>query len=94
MKRLTSKLLITVLGLGLGTACLQADEVSQTRTRSSLDDNWKFAVGDAAKAETTEYDDATCRTVTLPHDWSIEGKCDVTAAMGGAGGFLPSGIGW
>jgi beta-galactosidase len=32
--------------------------------------------------------------VDLPHDWSIEGPFDAKNPTGGAGGFLPAGIGW
>lgn len=30
----------------------------------------------------------------MPHDWSIEGPFDEKNPAGGAGGFLPTGIGW
>lgn len=30
----------------------------------------------------------------MPHDWSIEGPFAQTNKTGGAGGFLPSGVGW
>ena len=32
--------------------------------------------------------------MNLPHDWSIEGKFDPKAPMGGSGGYFPAGIGW
>ena len=59
-----------------------------------LDDQWKFLLGDPADAQNPDFADSAWRDVTLPHDWSIEGQFDAKAPMGGAGGFLPSGIGW
>ena len=32
--------------------------------------------------------------MTLPHDWSIEGPFDRQNPTGGAGAFLPAGVGW
>jgi len=34
------------------------------------------------------------QTVTLPHDWSILHHFDKDAPAGGAGGYLPTGMGW
>jgi len=34
------------------------------------------------------------RTLNLPHDWSIEGEFKEDAITKGAGGYLPTGIGW
>ena len=65
-----------------------------SRERQRLDENWKFYLGDSAVAAAADFDDSGWRTVTLPHDWSIEGKFDSKNPMGGQGGFLPAGIGW
>ncbi len=59
-----------------------------------IDDNWRFHLGDPEEGGSTSLDDSDWRVVTLPHDWSIEGKMDPKAPMGGHGGFLPAGIGW
>lgn len=64
------------------------------RQRMLLDDNWRLIVADPANAAAKDFDDASWRTVTLPHDWSIEQKIDPKAPMGGGGGFFPAGIGW
>ena len=64
------------------------------RQHLELDDNWRFYLGDSQDGATTGLDDSGWRTVTLPHDWSIEGKMDPKAPMGGHGGFLPAGVGW
>lgn len=41
-----------------------------------------------------DYDDSDFRVLTVPHDWSIEGSFDEEADTGGAGAYLPAGIGW
>ncbi len=64
------------------------------RITMSFDAGWRFQKGDAAGAEQSEYDDATWRVLDVPHDWSIEGPFDKDNPTGGAGGFLPAGIGW
>src|SRR6185436_7296364 len=55
---------------------------------------WRFHLGDAPGAEAESFDDSSWRTLDVPHDWSIEGEYDEKSADGGAGGFLPGGIGW
>lgn len=37
-----------------------------------LDQNWRFHRGGAIAAEKPEFDDSNWRTVSIPHDWSIE----------------------
>jgi len=64
------------------------------RQRTLLDDDWRFILADQTNAASVDFDDKAWRSVTLPHDWSIEGKRYPTAPMGGDGGFFPSGIGW
>jgi beta-galactosidase len=64
------------------------------RQRLSFDSSWKFFLGDPANAQTPAFDDAAWRSVTLPHDWSIEGQPDSKNPSGGAEGFFPTGVGW
>jgi len=59
-----------------------------------MDYDWKFAQSDVKEAENPNLDDSGWRTVNLPHDWSIEGEFREDAATKGAGGYLPTGIGW
>jgi beta-galactosidase len=65
-----------------------------TRVTTSMDADWRFFKGDAAGAEAPSFDDTKWRALNVPHDWSIEGPFDAKNATGGAGGFLPAGIGW
>src|SRR5215471_15164588 len=66
----------------------------QPRVRMDFDRNWKFFLGDDSSAKNPNYNDASWRTLNLPHDWSIEGKFDSTNPAGIGGGALPGGIGW
>lgn len=58
----------------------------------SFDENWKFNLGDVSGAEGAVYNDASWRTVNLPHDYSIEGE--FTSAGEAESGYLIGGTGW
>ncbi len=60
----------------------------------NFDAGWRFLKADATGAEQIHFDDSTWRKLDLPHDWSIEGPFAETNKTGGAGAFLPSGVGW
>ena len=47
---------------------------SQSTNREKLlfDLGWKFHLGDLNSAKDPLFDDASWRSVNLPHDWSIE----------------------
>ena len=64
------------------------------RERITVDAGWRFSLGDPAGAETPVFDDSSWRTITVPHDWSIEGKPDPKNLTGSGGGYFPAGIGW
>lgn len=68
--------------------------IAQARLITPFDRDWRFTRGDAASAEQTAFDDSSWRRLDVPHDWSIEGPFDAKNPTGGAGGFLPSGVGW
>lgn len=92
MKRMKLNLLycwlFTLLGLPAFTT------VHAVERKQLLDAGWRFALGDVADAARTDFDDASWRTVNLPHDWSIEADFDEKAPAGSDGGYLPTGIGW
>jgi beta-galactosidase len=67
---------------------------AQGRVTAPFDADWRFLKGDAAGAERPDFDDAAWRRLDVPHDWSIEGPFDKDNPTGGAGGFLPAGVGW
>src|SRR5437773_2051157 len=67
---------------------------AHARVNTSFASDWRFLKGDAPGAEKADFDDATWRRLNVPHDWSIEGPFDEKNSTGGAGGFLPAGVGW
>jgi beta-galactosidase len=66
----------------------------KARITFSLDADWRFSRAYATGAESPGFDDTKWRVVNVPHDWSIEGPFAASNPTGGAGGFLPAGIGW
>ncbi len=83
-----------------GTSSLKAGESASAFTAVSgearrdilFTEDWKFHLGDIAKAKDADFDDSAWRTLDLPHDWSVEGKFDMKLASCTA--FLPCGVGW
>ncbi|RZK65760.1 MAG: glycoside hydrolase family 2, partial [Pedobacter sp.] len=67
---------------------------NEPRTRKSFNMGWKFFLGDEPGAKSPAFTDAKWRKLTLPHDWSIEGKFDEKNPAKPEGGGLPTGIGW
>ncbi len=86
--------LAVVVGLLAGAASVAAQEAPPGRERLLMDYGWTFTRGDPEGAEAPAFDDSGWRRLDLPHDWSIEGPYDSTAATGGGGGYLPTGVGW
>jgi len=80
----------------LTVAVLGAALCAHSAGRSTIawDADWRFLKGDAAGAENPGFDDAGWRAVDVPHDWIVEGPFDAKNSTGGAGGFLPAGVGW
>ncbi|MGA2798572.1 MAG: glycoside hydrolase family 2, partial [Thermoguttaceae bacterium] len=95
MLRFTGSIVIfAVLAVVSTQAAEQINTPERTRITSSFDQDWRFLKADAPGAETPDFDDSAWRTLNLPHDWSIEGPFDEKNPTGGAGGFLPAGVGW
>ncbi len=53
---------------------------------------WVVALADDPRAWAKGYDDAAWRSVTVPHDWSVEQEFAEEYSSGT--GYLPGGIGW
>jgi beta-galactosidase len=66
----------------------------EPRNRIDFNKGWKFFPGDESGAKSSAYSDSKWRKLTLPHDWSIEGKFDEKNPAKPEGGGLPTGIGW
>ena len=58
----------------------------------NLNKEWKFHLGEVAGADYMGYNDSAWRSVTLPHDWSVEHIFDTANASGT--GYLPGGTAW
>jgi beta-galactosidase len=69
-------------------------QAADARLTENFDSDWSFLKADATGAEQNQFDDSAWRKLDVPHDWSIEGPFSETNKAGGAGAFLPSGIGW
>ncbi len=70
--------------------------VAQSGARLTLNfnNNWKFSLKNDSTAIQPGYNDASWRTLSLPHDWSIEGEFSKDHPTTTQGGALPTGIGW
>src|SRR6185312_8403309 len=75
-------------------AALTLCAVGTRAAERSLDQDWKFSRGDFGGAERVGFDDSAWRKLDVPHDWGIEGPFDAMNPAGGAGAFLPTGVGW
>ena len=74
------------------------------RTKELFDASWKFSKGDDAGGENLNFNDASWRTVELPHDWSIEDLPNQSDSVIGpfnkksigttATGYTVGGTGW
>jgi beta-galactosidase len=78
---------LTIVTLAVGTARAE-------RAVLSLNDGWRFALGEHAGADAASYDDNRWRQLDLPHDWAAEAPFAADAAQGEMGGYKPGGIGW
>lgn len=73
---------------------LSATAMTQPRLVIDFNRNWKFFKGDDSLAKNYNYNDKNWRTLSLPHDWSIESDFTKDAPATNQGGSLPGGIGW
>jgi len=64
------------------------------RTRTCIDFDWRFSLGDFPSAINGSFDDSDWRLVDLPHDWSIEADPHPDNPAQAGGGFFPGGLGW
>lgn len=57
-----------------------------------FNDGWLFSLRDDSTSVQASYNDSKWRKLTLPHDWSIEGR--MSPDLASCTGYLPGGIGW
>ncbi|MES2277243.1 MAG: glycoside hydrolase family 2 TIM barrel-domain containing protein [Bacteroidota bacterium] len=87
------KLILTVFLLSL-TVAVNAQNIVNTSRKQLFDYNWKFSLAQDPAASQPNFNDASWRTLNLPHDWSIEGQTKADNPSGNDGGYFPAGIGW
>lgn len=61
-------------------------------TPEKINDNWKFLLNDVQDGQSITLNDSKWQSVSLPHDWSVNGQLSPTLAS--CTGYLPGGIGW
>src|SRR5678816_2275089 len=88
------KSFIVAGAVGLWLAVVGPAVAELSSNTQSFDANWRFSKGDEKGAEQVGFDDSQWRKLDVPHDWSIEGPFARTNKTGGAGAWLPSGVGW
>ncbi len=91
LKKLLSATLLIALCV---TITLTVHAQSSARTIALFTKDWKFYLGDDANAKDAAYNDASWRSLDLPHDWSIELPFNEKSPAGTGGGALDGGIGW
>jgi beta-galactosidase len=84
--------LLRLVAVTLSTFAVQAQ--TPGRTTTAFDTDWRFVQQDAPGAEKPAFQDASWKTVVVPHDWSIAGAYDRANPPDRGGGYLPGGIGW
>lgn len=57
-----------------------------------FNDGWLFSLKDDSASVQSSCNDSKWRKLTLPHDWSIEGR--MSPDLASCTGYLPGGIGW
>ena len=76
---------------------LTASAVAQPappRDTIPFDNDWRFLLGDDPKAKESKFDDSRWQSLTLPHDWSIEGPVNPPPTGDRNTGYFTHGIGW
>ena len=86
--RMTKRCLVIFL------SCAGLNNIAVSRTMEPFDSDWSFSNANVSGADQSQFDDRAWQKINVPHDWSIAGPFAETNLTGGAGGFLPSGIGW
>ena len=84
-----------ILGLLLiSNTVAYAQPATSPRETIPFDTGWRFQLGDVSAARLPDFDDASWRTLDLPHDWSIELPLNSAPDGEKSGGFFSHGIGW
>ena len=60
----------------------------------NFDHDWRFYKGGIKNGHNPDLNDNAWRPLTLPHDWSIEGRFHAKSPAGWRGGYAELGAGW
>ena len=82
------------LCFSLSISILFSTTIHAQRAIILFDSDWKFIKEDIKGAEKPNFNDAAWKTISVPHDWSIEYPISRSAASGRGGGFVETGVGW
>ncbi|MGJ8694486.1 MAG: glycoside hydrolase family 2 TIM barrel-domain containing protein [Thalassotalea sp.] len=66
---------------------------SLVRIEADFNQGWLFKLNDDQAFQAPEVNDASWRSLNLPHDWSVE-HAFTQEKSDGATGYLPAGLGW
>src|SRR5271157_3607648 len=85
-----------VLFFGAVSIARAASDIYNGHRGQNFNKGWKFNLGDVAGAQSPGFNDATWRSLNVPHDWSIELPFDenVPANQWGTEGYMDGGTGW
>lgn len=72
---------------------LWAVMATKAARKTCIDANWKFHYGAVAEAVSPDYDDSSWRTLSLPHDWSVETEAAEAAGSEHIGPFSRGSVG-
>ena len=70
-----------------------AGSARRGRQVENFDFDWRFLLGDPSEAKNPTFDDGDWRTITLPHDFSVE-QDFIDSPELADNAFLPGGTGW
>ena len=94
MNKLFALLFIfTILGILTGCNQKNNDEILSLR-KIKFNEGWVFQLSEKEQASKDELDDLAWKSVSIPHDWSIEGEIKEDNPSGSQGGFYPCGLGF
>ncbi len=86
--------LITLACLALVGGAVNFSSTAADSRALPFNDGWRFILADSVGFESPAYSDSHWRSLSLPHDWAIEGDFSESNPSGTGGGALPGGVGW
>lgn len=85
---------IPLLSVLLLLTAFAAAQSTHPRDTIAFDNDWRFLQGDSLNAKEIKFDDSHWQSLTLPHDWSIEGPVNPPPTGDRNTGYFMHGTGW